>query len=151
MSDLRSRHILLVDDELGVLRVVSRQLAPLGGQVTTAQSAEEALQLLGAIGPMVDCVIADVGLGGMDGITLIEEIQARWPKIIRVLLTGAIQEQKAIDLVASGLAFKVIRKPWTAERITAAVSEAFETMLDSEEVLARDWDTPEEDEAWADL
>lgn len=30
-------------------------------------------------------------------------------------------------------------------------SEAFLTMLASEAVLARDWDRPEEDEAWADL
>jgi len=33
----------------------------------------------------------------------------------------------------------------------SASSEAFRTMLASEEVLARDWNTPEEDEAWADL
>jgi hypothetical protein len=30
-------------------------------------------------------------------------------------------------------------------------SEAFETMLASEAVLRRDWDRPEEDEAWASL
>ncbi|MEJ5309007.1 MAG: DUF2281 domain-containing protein [Anaerolineae bacterium] len=30
-------------------------------------------------------------------------------------------------------------------------SEAFQTMLASESVLRRDWDRPEEDEAWADL
>jgi hypothetical protein len=30
-------------------------------------------------------------------------------------------------------------------------SEAFQTMLASEAVLRRDWDNPEEDEAWADL
>jgi hypothetical protein len=30
-------------------------------------------------------------------------------------------------------------------------SEAFQTMLASEGVLSRDWDTPKEDEAWADL
>jgi hypothetical protein len=30
-------------------------------------------------------------------------------------------------------------------------SPAFETMLASEEVLRRDWDTPEEDAAWAHL
>ncbi len=30
-------------------------------------------------------------------------------------------------------------------------AEAFETMLASENVLARDWDTPEEDAAWASL
>jgi hypothetical protein len=32
-----------------------------------------------------------------------------------------------------------------------ASSEAFQTMLASEDVLSRDWNTPEEDEAWADL
>jgi hypothetical protein len=30
-------------------------------------------------------------------------------------------------------------------------SESFQTMLASEDVLRRDWDLPEEDEAWADL
>jgi hypothetical protein len=30
-------------------------------------------------------------------------------------------------------------------------SEAFQTMLASEEVLRRDWDDPEEDELWVDL
>lgn len=30
-------------------------------------------------------------------------------------------------------------------------SEAYQTMFASEQVLKREWDTPEEDEAWADL
>ncbi len=30
-------------------------------------------------------------------------------------------------------------------------SETYQTMLASEQVLKREWDTPEEDEAWADL
>ncbi|HLF89412.1 MAG TPA: hypothetical protein VI451_10725 [Anaerolineales bacterium] len=30
-------------------------------------------------------------------------------------------------------------------------SDAFQTMLASESVLRRDWDRPEEDEAWANL
>jgi hypothetical protein len=32
-----------------------------------------------------------------------------------------------------------------------ALTESMQTALASEAVLARDWDTPEEDEAWADL
>ncbi|MDZ7361872.1 MAG: DUF2281 domain-containing protein [candidate division KSB1 bacterium] len=35
--------------------------------------------------------------------------------------------------------------------LTAPYSDAFQTMLASEAVLRRDWDRPEEDEAWADL
>jgi hypothetical protein len=38
---------------------------------------------------------------------------------------------------------------YLAERQFA--SEAFQTMLASEAVLRRDWDRPEEDEAWQDL
>ncbi len=37
------------------------------------------------------------------------------------------------------------------EEMPAGRSEAFQTMLASEAVLRRDWDRPEEDEAWADL
>jgi hypothetical protein len=37
------------------------------------------------------------------------------------------------------------------EEAQAKLSEAFQTMLASETVLRRDWDRPEEDEAWADL
>lgn len=33
----------------------------------------------------------------------------------------------------------------------AGYSEAYETMLASEQVLSRDWDDPEEDALWADL
>jgi hypothetical protein len=32
-----------------------------------------------------------------------------------------------------------------------SLSESFQTMLASEQVLRRDWETPEEDAAWADL
>ncbi len=36
-------------------------------------------------------------------------------------------------------------------RIRVLSSESLQTMLASEDVLRRDWDTPEEDAAWADL
>ena len=35
--------------------------------------------------------------------------------------------------------------------LTGKVSEGFQTMLASEAVLQRDWNSPEEDAAWADL
>jgi len=39
----------------------------------------------------------------------------------------------------------------TAQTLPERFSEAFQTMLASEAVLRRDWDRPEEDEAWASL
>jgi hypothetical protein len=42
-------------------------------------------------------------------------------------------------------------KPLTFRLQSSTYSDAFQTMLASEEVLRRDWDQPEEDAAWADL
>jgi len=39
----------------------------------------------------------------------------------------------------------------TEQKLQLHVSEAFQTMLASEDVLRRDWERPEEDIAWADL
>ena len=36
-------------------------------------------------------------------------------------------------------------------KLRAQQNEAYQTLLASETVLAREWDSPEEDEAWADL
>ena len=36
-------------------------------------------------------------------------------------------------------------------KLRAQQSEAYQTMLASESTLSREWDSPEEDEAWADL
>lgn len=37
------------------------------------------------------------------------------------------------------------------QTLRETASESYQTMLASEAVLRRDWDLPEEDEAWADL
>lgn len=49
------------------------------------------------------------------------------------------------------IVFLSTREPSSATLREAGTSYAIDTMLASEKVLARDWDTPEEDAAWADL
>ncbi len=49
------------------------------------------------------------------------------------------------------IVFLSTREPSNVILREAGTSYALDTMLASENVLARDWDTPEEDAAWADL
>ncbi|MFZ5880398.1 MAG: DUF2281 domain-containing protein [Chloroflexota bacterium] len=49
------------------------------------------------------------------------------------------------------IVFLSTREPSNVTLREAGMSYALDTMLASENVLARDWDTPEEDAAWADL
>lgn len=88
-SPLAPRRILLVEDEEGLRRVVVRLLKRDGHVVQAAASAEEALSMLDHPDPpMIDAVIADIGLPGLSGWQLTAEIRRRWPALPIVLATG---------------------------------------------------------------
>jgi len=72
------------------------------------------------------------------------------------MLTAAIPQitERLLELPTEKLVVVYDFVSYLADREREApevVSEAFQTMLASEAVLRRDWDRPEEDEAWADL
>jgi len=61
-------------------------------------------------------------------------------------------EQVLKQLPPEKLAVVLDFAAYLAERESqSSHSEAWETMLASEHLLRKDWDTPEEDAAWADL
>ena len=56
---------------------------------------------------------------------------------------------KKLAVVYDFVAFLTTRE--MENKLAVPASEAYQTMLASETVLRRDWERPEEDEAWADL
>jgi hypothetical protein len=54
-----------------------------------------------------------------------------------------------LELVYDFVSYLVERE--AGRQLALASSGSFMTMLASEDVLRRDWESPEEDEAWADL
>jgi len=80
------RSLLIVDDDPRVRASLARALGVDDTRVTTAGSAEEALSIVGVVGP--DAVLSDVrmpGLGGMELLTLLRE---RQPGIDVILMTA---------------------------------------------------------------
>ena len=73
-GDLRGVHILAVDDDADAVSLVAELLEAAGAQVTTAQSAEEALRQLDTDPPSV--LVADLGMPRVDGFQLIEQVGA---------------------------------------------------------------------------
>jgi excisionase family DNA binding protein len=67
--------ILVVDDELPVLRLYERRLArwPMNPQVVTAQNGTEALVRLGLLRP--DLLVTDLKMPGMDGFRMLQQLR----------------------------------------------------------------------------
>src|SRR4051794_33046403 len=78
-----SAHILLVDDDADLLRLLSMRLAGAGYRVTAAASAEEALVKLAMERPQL--VVSDVQLPGKDGLALFDAIRAQHPSLPVIL------------------------------------------------------------------
>ena len=78
-SPIRSRRILIVDDEPGILSVLAAMLEVEGHHVETAASGTIALQKLGQ--HPYDAVLSDLRMPDLDGPGLYREIRRCWPHL----------------------------------------------------------------------
>jgi CheY-like chemotaxis protein len=84
---VRPLRVLTVDDEPAMTKAVVRMLRPGGHTISTADSAEAALEQLAA--NTFDVVVSDIGMGpGMNSWELAAEVRQRWPAVRFVLATG---------------------------------------------------------------
>jgi len=103
--------ILIVDDNATNLKLASEILEMEGHEVVRAMDAEQALQLLGNLRP--DLILMDIGLPGMDGLTLtrqLKDVQALRGTPIVALSAFAMKgdEQKALAAGCDGYITKPI-------------------------------------------
>lgn len=112
--------ILLVDDEVEVVKALQRILH--GKQVDTALSGVEALETLKKSGPYA-LIISDLKMPGMDGGTLLANVQKRYPDTVRIMLTGTTDIVDVIDVVNRGYVFRFLTKPASLEEVNGAVTD----------------------------
>ena len=113
-----SATVLLVEDDALVRECLREVLDELGGQVSDAASAAEALEWIAAEG-VPDVLVTDLQLGpGLSGLALIAAARQRWPGVRAVLISGTDVEEPALD---PGDRF--LRKPFDVDALARAVSE----------------------------
>ena len=118
----RSRgRILLVDDDPGLLRLLSIRLRAESYDVEAVESAEEALGALPRFRP--DLVITDLRMEKMDGIDLLKEIQRQRPGLCVLLLTAHGTIPDAVEATQSG-AFGFLTKPVDKQQLLDYVERA---------------------------
>jgi len=85
--------ILVVDDEIHIVRLLQKYLVPKEYEVFTATDGPEAIQKVKDIRPHV--VLLDIIMPGMGGIEVLKEIKKIDPKIAVIMVTAVIDEELA--------------------------------------------------------
>lgn len=116
--------VLVVDDEQEILTTLKLLFHQDGYQVLTASSGDEALALLAATPACV--AIVDQRMPGMPGTDLLRELRARWPEMLRILLTGYGDMSVAVSAVNEGAIFHYVAKPWEDQAMRVLVRGAID-------------------------
>lgn len=113
--------ILVIDDELDVLKLVEFLLWNTEYELIKASDAERGIQLVKELQPAA--VIVDIMMPRMDGFTALQrirEIRADMPVIIFTARSTRSDEKKAEELGANGF----IAKPFNRQKLLTAIERA---------------------------
>jgi DNA-binding NtrC family response regulator len=117
--------ILVVDDERAIRFSLVELLEDDGHEVREAEHAPAALAALEQA--PADLVLSDLTMPAMDGLALLEEVRARHPDSLFVLVTAHGDERTAVRALREG-AYDYVPKPFDNEEIRALVRRAREVL-----------------------
>ena len=126
--------ILLVDDDPGLLRLLSIRLRAEQYEVEAVESAEKALSVLSRFRPGL--VISDLRMDKMDGIGLLKELQTRSPGLRVLIMTAHGTIPDAVVATQSG-AFGFLTKPIDKDELMSTVDKALRVSGSAE--VDEDW------------
>jgi two-component system response regulator GlrR len=120
-EEVRSLRVLLVDDDPVILTMLSAWLEEVGYEVNTSESGLQAVSQLLTFKPHL--VITDLRMEGMDGMTLLKEIQRHNSVLPVIMLSGSAQIPDAIRAAHQGV-FEFLTKPVDPDNLFRCVQTA---------------------------
>ena len=126
--------ILLVDDDPGLLRLLSIRLRAESYEVEAVDNAHKALATLNRFTP--DLVVTDLRMDDMDGIGLLKELQTRSPALRVVIITAHGTIPDAV-LATQGGAFGFLTKPIDKDELMSTVERALK--VSGSHAVNEDW------------
>ena len=121
MEEHDKYRLLLVDDDVDLLRLLSIRLSTAGYQVTVAESGEQALGLLPVVRPHL--VLSDMRMEGMDGMALFDAIRKNYSALPVIIMTAHGSIPDAVDATRRGV-FGFLPKPLDKQELLAEIKRA---------------------------
>jgi nitrogen regulation protein NR(I) len=114
-------HVLIVDDELNIRRVLAAMLKREGYDVTTAADGEQALAVLQK--SPADVVVTDLVMPKLGGMELLKKVIADYPDVPVIMITAHGTVDSAVSALKAG-AFDYITKPFEQEELKKVIAKA---------------------------
>lgn len=120
---MKRKAVICVDDESIILESLHEQLEMhFGEQYTyeTAESAEEALEIIDELDEdEVDIafIVCDWLMPGMKGDKFLLQVDLKYPRVIKILLTGQADQNSIDTLKDLADQFTLVPKPWDKEEL----------------------------------
>jgi two-component system nitrogen regulation response regulator NtrX len=113
--------ILIVDDEVGILKTLSGILSDEGYSVTTRSNGPQAIEVILETPPKL--VLLDIWMPELDGIETLQKIREISPSLTVVMMSGHGSIESAVKAIKLG-AYDYIEKPLSLEKVTLVIKHA---------------------------
>ncbi len=111
--------ILIIDDDKDILETLGDVLQEKGYRVKTAKTGKEAI--MRARERFYGIALIDLKLPDMSGITVLRIFQLKYPKMIKIIVTGNTTQQNTMDALNLGANGCYIVKPVDHERLSQLI------------------------------
>src|SRR5579875_634754 len=129
---MNRRSILVVEDEEKLRRVLGMHLSAAGYEVRAAGTAEEAIKYAGD----ADLILTDLRLPGMDGLALIEKLNAQNSQAPVIVMSAFGTVENAVEAMKKG-AVDFLPKPFSLDHLSVVVEKALEKKYQFENIIGR--------------
>jgi CheY-like chemotaxis protein len=112
---MKRKKILIVDDDRFLTESISDILKMKGYDTERAYDGTEAVEIMSSGGNDIDCVLMDIKMPEMDGVTALKKILELKPGTDIIMMTGYSIDELINEAYESG-ARDVLSKPFDIER-----------------------------------
>lgn len=119
-AGLPATTVLVADDDVGMLELLTEVLRARGYHVLTARNGAEGIELTEQDDLQIDCMVTDQVMPGATGRSLAERARLRWTKLPVLIISGYAIDRD--DVVARlGPQVEFLRKPFTPDKLLDSV------------------------------
>lgn len=123
MSDQKNKRILVVEDEMSLLKALVTKLENFGYGVLQARDGVEGYEM--ALNEKPDLILLDIKIPKMDGVAMAKKLREdEWGKTAKIIILTNLSDSNEIkEALDAGVYEYLVKSDWKIEDIVKKVEE----------------------------